>query len=99
MSDGPKIHITCTTCSHQFSIPVPPLEITNNFQCSAILIPHEKLIRCTSGKCRQPYVLMVGVNPDWSIAWNVQPVGEEIVERIEGSRIIKPTNLEIVGSH
>lgn len=93
--EQPKLEITCPACAQKFSQPLPPVEISNNFQSSCVTVPHERLIRCTNSKCRQPFIFII---QGAQIVFNVQPVGDEIVERIEGSKLVKSA-LSIVGNH
>ena len=84
---SPKLEIVCPACNQKFSVPLPPPEISNNFRCSVVTVSHDRLLRCENKLCRQPFVFIVqGVQ----CIMNVQPVGDEVVEQMEGSKIIKP---------
>lgn len=82
-----KLKITCPACKQVFSVPLPPPEISNNFRCSVVSVAHDRLIRCINTKCAQPFVMIV---QGAQLMMNVQPVGDEVVAQLEGSRIIKP---------
>ena len=90
MNGGPdegKIKITCPRCTQVFSTPLPEPEISNNLRSSTVAISHEKLVRCINNKCSQPFVLII---QGAQLMMNVQPVNDDVVEKVEGSRLIKP---------
>lgn len=89
------MQITCPTCAQVFSATPQKPEFSNNFKVSVVTVSHEKLLRCSNSKCRQPFVWVVQAA---QLMMNVQPVGEEVVEQVEGTKLIKSA-LEIVGSH
>jgi hypothetical protein len=69
---------------------MPEGEFSNNVRTSAILFAHEKLVKCPSGTCRQSFV-MVALGAQ--VNWGAQPVPQEIVEQVEGTKIISPLSI------
>ncbi len=92
--NNPKIPVACG-CGQSFSASMPEGEFSNNVRTSAILFAHEKLIKCPNAKCRQAFVLVV---TGGQVNWGAQAVPQEIVEQVEGSRILRPLDL-ITGGH
>lgn len=89
-TDKPKLPIVCPSCGQSFSASLPELEIANNLFCSVITAAHSQLVRCI---CGQHFgLLIVGAQAGWQAA----PVGDDVVERVNGSKIIKPT-LSLIG--
>lgn len=88
-----KIKITCSRCSQQFSIPWPKVEVINTLLFSAVVVPHNRLIKCPSARCRQPFAFGI---QSYQLAPMIAPVNDDAVEAVEGSKIVKPA-LEIVG--
>lgn len=93
-NDG-GMKITCPSCHHVFSATPQKPEFSNNFKVSVVTVSHERLLRCPSSKCRQPFVWVVQAA---QLMMNVQPVGDEVVEQVEGTKLIKSA-LELVGGH
>jgi hypothetical protein len=87
-----KIAMQCP-CGQRWSVPMYPPEIMNTLRCSVITVAHEHLIRCPNQKCAQRFIFTLTPSP---ITYAIMPVGDEIVQQMEGSKIIKPA-LEIVG--
>lgn len=83
-TESTKLQIKCPACQQVFSAKLPELEISNALYCSIVTGSHDKLVRCI---CGQHFVLMIyGAQA----VWNCQPVGEDVVEKVSGSKIIKP---------
>lgn len=81
-----KIAVVCE-CGQSFSTPIPKAEFSNNVYTSAILIAHERLVKCV--KCRQAFVIVaLGAQ----INFGVQAVPPEIVQQVEGP-IIRPLDI------
>lgn len=85
----PKIPIVCE-CGQSFSAVMPEGEFANNVRTTAILFAHENLVKCPNAKCRQAFVL---VATGGQVNWGAQPVPQEIVEQVEGTKIISPLSL------
>lgn len=88
MSDNEsKLKLTCTSCQQVWSEKPHAPEISNNLRSSTVTLSHQTLYYCPNNKCRQAFVLMIqGVQ----LVLNAAPVGDDIVEKVEGSSIIKP---------
>lgn len=84
--DTSKLKIVCPACNQNFSAEAPPLEIANNLRTSVVTAAHSTLTYCINSKCRQAFVLMI---QGAQVAFNIQPVGPDVVAQIEGSPIIK----------
>jgi hypothetical protein len=83
-----KIKIECAKCGQHFSVPMPPVEVSNNLRTSMIIAVHPHLIHCINARCRQAYTYVFGV---YTVNISAMPVNDEAVAQVEGSRIIKPT--------
>lgn len=83
-----KLKLTCTRCNQVWSISPPSPEISNNLRTSVVAIPHEKLVRCPNQKCLQSFVIMI---QSVQLMVNAVPVDDDVVEKVEGSKIITPT--------
>lgn len=95
MNDTPRIPMQCSACAQRWSLNMPRAEIANNPQTSVISVAHEKVVRCISSKCRQPFIIAIA---GAQIQYQVIPVEESVAEQIEGTRIVKP-ELSIVGGN
>lgn len=80
----PKLPIVCPSCGQSFSAPLPELEVANNIFVSVITAAHERLVRCI---CGQHFGLFIA---GAQAAWQAVPVGDDVVERVNGSKIIVP---------
>lgn len=87
-----KISMKCG-CGQVWSVPMYQPEVMNTLRCSVITVAHEKLITCPNKLCGQKFIFTLTPSP---ITYAVMPVGAEIVQQMEGSKIIKP-GLELVG--
>ncbi len=88
--DSQKLQIQCPACNQVWSVRLPRAELFNNVLSSGIVAPHEKFAKCQNQKCAQAFVLVItGAQLDW----NAQAVPPEIVEQVEGTKIIMPTSL------
>lgn len=83
--DDPKIAIECPACKQRFSAKMPNGEFFNNVYASGFVGAHERLTKCL---CGQAFVLVL---IQAQTVWGAQPVGDDVVEQVEGSRIVRPT--------
>jgi len=83
----PKIPLICVRCQQHWSVTPNPVEIFNTPRCSGLTMAHERLIRCPSATCQQPYIITI---QQAQLALAVQPVDDALVEQMEGSRLIRP---------
>jgi hypothetical protein len=80
-----RLPIQCPACQQSFSSTLPELEISNALFTSMVTASHEKLARCI---CGQHFVLLiVGAQASWQAA----PVGEDVVQKAGGSKLIVPS--------
>ncbi len=88
MSTEEKIPIACPRCQQQFSVPKPPIEVSNNLRTSLIIMVHPKLFYCPNAKCHTPFTYVFA--PQYQVGIGVQPVNDEAVKEVEGTSIVKP---------
>lgn len=80
--EQPRIPITCPVCQQSFSAKMPLGDIVNTLRSSGIIAPHERLTKCICGQA-----FLLGVTTA-QLAWAWQPVGDDVVQEVEGSRVI-----------
>jgi len=88
-----RMPLVCPRCSQHWSLAPPPPEISNNLRSSSVTIAHEKLVKCPNRKCAQSFVIMI---QGCQLVLQVQAVGDDVVEQVEGSKIVKPSS-ELIG--
>jgi len=88
-----KMPLTCGRCGQAWSMDAPVMEISNTLRCSVVPVAHQPLVRCPNNKCRQPYLLGI---QQAQVAFFCNAVADDVVEQMEGSKIVKPT-LGLVG--
>lgn len=81
-----KLKIICSKCKQHFSATPTPAEWYNNLRSSVIVFTHNALTKCP--KCHQPFLLLM--NGVFSFDIIAQPVDDDVVEQMEGSRLVKP---------
>lgn len=86
--DSSKLQIQCPVCNQVFTAKLPRAELFNNVLSSGIVAPHERFQKCQNSKCGQAFVLVI---TGAQLEWNAQAVPPEIVEQVEGTKIITPS--------
>lgn len=81
---NPKIPIQCPACQLSFSAPMPAGDLINTLRSSGVIATHERLTKCI---CGQRFLLGVTAA---QLSWAWQPVSDEVVAEVEGTRIITP---------
>lgn len=82
-----KFKVVCPSCGVHYSVPFPPIELSNNLRSSIAIGTHERPTRCIN--CRQAICFMIEAV---QVVWRVQPLPDDAVASLEESRIIAPSN-------
>lgn len=88
-----KAVIDCPVCKQRFSAELPTPTTINTPTFSAMVAPHEKIIRCPNNKCAQPMTFAL---VSASINWAACAITPEVAEQMSGSRIIQASPLGLM---
>lgn len=86
-----KFIIDCPHCGQRFSVTVPKAELLNTPKVSIAVTAHEKPIRCICGGACVLAIQKV------QMAWSIVPLTEQQAAKVDGSNIIVPSGLGLVG--
>lgn len=87
-----KFTIDCPHCGQRFSVTIPKGETVNTGRFSAVVVTHEKPIRCIcGGSC------VLGIQGH-RLAWAIMPISEQQAAQLDGSKIITlPEGVGLIG--